>query len=141
MRIPGPAEFAAPYFTCPRCGRTSHHPDDALDGYCGACRDFTRNEPVTYQCPACGSLYSPSPARRGPFACATGHEPAVMTPSYPHHGAPAGAGPYGQADYEALAGIARSGADLDPSAVEAWFRELYGIVGLPPEPGSGPGEG
>lgn len=28
-------------FTCPRCGRTSHHPDDARYGYCGACHDFT----------------------------------------------------------------------------------------------------
>jgi hypothetical protein len=28
-------------FTCPRCGRTSHHPDDAREGYCGACHDWT----------------------------------------------------------------------------------------------------
>jgi hypothetical protein len=27
--------------TCPRCGRTSHHPDDAREGFCGACRDWT----------------------------------------------------------------------------------------------------
>lgn len=28
-------------FTCPACGRTSHHPDDARYGYCGACHEFT----------------------------------------------------------------------------------------------------
>jgi hypothetical protein len=30
-----------PAFTCPRCGRTSHHPADLAHGYCGACHDFT----------------------------------------------------------------------------------------------------
>ena len=29
-------------FTCPACGMTSHHPDDARYGYCGACHAFTR---------------------------------------------------------------------------------------------------
>jgi ribosomal protein L37E len=29
------------HFTCPRCGRTSHHPTDAREGYCGACHDWT----------------------------------------------------------------------------------------------------
>lgn len=28
-------------FTCPVCLMTSHHPDDAAHGYCGACRAFT----------------------------------------------------------------------------------------------------
>lgn len=28
-------------FTCPRCSRTSYHPQDAAHGYCGACHDFT----------------------------------------------------------------------------------------------------
>jgi ribosomal protein L37E len=28
-------------FTCPRCGRTSHNPNDAREGYCGACHDWT----------------------------------------------------------------------------------------------------
>jgi hypothetical protein len=28
-------------FTCPRCGRTSHNPTDAQEGYCGACHDWT----------------------------------------------------------------------------------------------------
>jgi hypothetical protein len=27
--------------TCPRCGRTSQHPDDVREGYCGACHDWT----------------------------------------------------------------------------------------------------
>ncbi len=29
-----------PCFTCPRCGRTSYHPDDVLNAYCGHCRAF-----------------------------------------------------------------------------------------------------
>ena len=24
-------------FTCPECGRTSYHPTDIAEGYCGAC--------------------------------------------------------------------------------------------------------
>lgn len=32
-------------FTCPRCSRASHHPEDARQGYCGACRDWTASEP------------------------------------------------------------------------------------------------
>lgn len=28
-------------FTCPRCSRTSHSPDDERQGYCGACHAFT----------------------------------------------------------------------------------------------------
>lgn len=28
-------------YTCPRCGRTSYHPEDLYHGYCGACHDFT----------------------------------------------------------------------------------------------------
>jgi hypothetical protein len=28
-------------FTCPRCGRTSHHPQDVAEGYCGHCHDWT----------------------------------------------------------------------------------------------------
>jgi hypothetical protein len=27
-------------FTCPRCGRTSDHPTDEAEGYCGACNDW-----------------------------------------------------------------------------------------------------
>jgi hypothetical protein len=37
---PGGAR-AQPSITCPRCGRTSYHPDDIAAGYCGACHDFT----------------------------------------------------------------------------------------------------
>jgi hypothetical protein len=37
----GLTPIAAPSsFTCPRCGRTSHHPMDALNRYCGACHVF-----------------------------------------------------------------------------------------------------
>lgn len=32
---------AGPSYTCPRCGRTSYHPADAAQGYCGHCRDWT----------------------------------------------------------------------------------------------------
>jgi hypothetical protein len=28
-------------FTCPRCGMTSHNPNDAREGYCGNCHDWT----------------------------------------------------------------------------------------------------
>lgn len=31
-------------YTCPRCGRTSAHPQDAEHGYCGACHAFTGDE-------------------------------------------------------------------------------------------------
>ncbi len=30
----------SPSFTCPRCGMTSHNPDDADQGYCGNCHDW-----------------------------------------------------------------------------------------------------
>lgn len=35
---------AAPAFTCPKCGATSHHPEDVRHGYCGRCHAFTRDE-------------------------------------------------------------------------------------------------
>lgn len=28
-------------FTCPKCGSTSYHPQDVLEGYCGSCHDWT----------------------------------------------------------------------------------------------------
>lgn len=35
-------------YTCHRCGRTSHHPQDLEWGYCGACHDYTaRDRPPT----------------------------------------------------------------------------------------------
>lgn len=35
-------------FACPRCGMVSHHPADAENGYCGACHDYTRDEPMRF---------------------------------------------------------------------------------------------
>lgn len=35
-------------FTCPRCSAVSHNPKDELEGYCGACHDFTRTRVVDY---------------------------------------------------------------------------------------------
>ena len=32
------------YFTCPRCGMTSHNPKDVEQGYCGNCHDWTGGE-------------------------------------------------------------------------------------------------
>lgn len=34
-------------YTCPRCGRTSHHRIDEMEGYCGACHDWTM--PAEYE--------------------------------------------------------------------------------------------
>jgi ribosomal protein S27AE len=31
-----------PSFTCPRCGAESWNPNDAREGYCGKCHDWTR---------------------------------------------------------------------------------------------------
>jgi ribosomal protein L37E len=31
--------------TCPRCGRTSWHPRDIEEGYCGHCHDWTAMDP------------------------------------------------------------------------------------------------
>jgi hypothetical protein len=31
-------------YVCPRCGRTSHHPEDAAQRYCGACHRFEDDE-------------------------------------------------------------------------------------------------
>jgi hypothetical protein len=32
-------------FTCPRCGRTSYHPMDVANRYCGACHVFHPESP------------------------------------------------------------------------------------------------
>lgn len=32
-------------FTCPKCQKTSHHPEDARHGYCANCHDFTASPP------------------------------------------------------------------------------------------------
>jgi hypothetical protein len=31
-------------FACPRCGRTSYHPKDVQERYCGACHEFFPEE-------------------------------------------------------------------------------------------------
>lgn len=31
-------------YTCPRCGRTSHHPEDEKNRYCAACKEFEVDE-------------------------------------------------------------------------------------------------
>lgn len=41
-----------PAITCPKCGRTSWHPEDVRQGYCGACHEFT-NGTVTRPCDRC----------------------------------------------------------------------------------------
>ena len=35
------AVVRAESITCPVCGRTSHHPEDVRQGYCGYCSDWT----------------------------------------------------------------------------------------------------
>lgn len=79
-------------FTCPRCGRTSPHPEDARQGYCGACHDFaagsvyyasaeamfadldglpvTREPTGAWQCPECGVRFLMPPGHAGPVLCA-----------------------------------------------------------------------
>jgi hypothetical protein len=41
---------------CPRCNRTSHHPTDVREGYCGFCHDWTAGEPPATPptCMECG---------------------------------------------------------------------------------------
>lgn len=39
-----PARNKQPSITCPRCGRTSYHPEDIRQGYCGACHWWTSDE-------------------------------------------------------------------------------------------------
>jgi hypothetical protein len=46
-------------YACPRCGRTSHHPLDEIEGYCGACHDWTM--PTEYEH---ASLYYDRAGRR-----------------------------------------------------------------------------
>lgn len=40
--VAGIGEALGDSFTCPRCGMTSHNPDDVREGYCGNCHDWTR---------------------------------------------------------------------------------------------------
>jgi ribosomal protein S27AE len=36
-----PVRVDVAVFTCPSCGRSSSHPDDIAEQYCGACHRFT----------------------------------------------------------------------------------------------------
>lgn len=47
-------------FACPRCGRTSHNPNDGAEGYCGDCHAWTGNN----VCAAVWPLAEPSDADR-----------------------------------------------------------------------------
>jgi len=38
-------DWPALSITCPRCGRTSYHPKDIAEGYCGRCHDWTTGVP------------------------------------------------------------------------------------------------
>jgi len=37
------AELEVAGYACPRCRRRSYNPNDGINGYCGACRDWTRS--------------------------------------------------------------------------------------------------
>lgn len=49
-------------FICPRCGMVSHNLRDALEGYCGHCRDWTG--PLTWDRPDADPLADLQEARR-----------------------------------------------------------------------------
>lgn len=56
-------------FTCPRCGMTSHHPDDVRHQYCGNCHDFLAGagnfagtEPPPTQTPRSEAMSETAPA-------------------------------------------------------------------------------
>lgn len=36
-----------PAFTCPRCGATSHNPNDVAEGYCGNCHDWPKGHTLS----------------------------------------------------------------------------------------------
>lgn len=74
-------------YTCPRCERTSHHPEDARQGYCGACGDWTGqgvpgegNFTRFYQCETCGNRTAVPPEHAGRVWCPCGSARA-MTPA------------------------------------------------------------
>jgi predicted RNA-binding Zn-ribbon protein involved in translation (DUF1610 family) len=70
-------------FTCPRCGRTSHHPEDARQGYCGACGDWTgpgvpgEGTARDYQCESCGQRMAVPPEHVGRVWCPCGSARAM----------------------------------------------------------------
>ena len=41
-------------FTCPRCGATSHNPNDEREHYCGRCHAFV--DDPRFQCAACHAV-------------------------------------------------------------------------------------
>lgn len=64
------AVVMAPSFTCPRCERTSWHPDDVREGYCGACHDWTGGIPVVFQaCAGCGAAVACRLGEPAPTSC------------------------------------------------------------------------
>lgn len=48
-------------FTCPKCGRTSHHSKDVEFGYCGACHEFTGDEHHPHRVPGWEGSVGPFP--------------------------------------------------------------------------------
>jgi len=42
-------------FTCPRCGKTSHNPNDEKNGYCGSCHAFTGDSDLPYRIELCSA--------------------------------------------------------------------------------------
>lgn len=46
-------------FDCPRCRRVSQNPNDIAAGYCGACHDWTGDEPLLRIISDSGGLPSP----------------------------------------------------------------------------------
>jgi hypothetical protein len=62
--------------TCPQCGRTSYHPEDVRQRYCGSCHQFHSDmergsklrtyKPGIHQCPHCGKLNDCAAHARGP---------------------------------------------------------------------------
>ena len=66
--------------TCPRCGRTSHHPADVAHGYCGACHDWT--SPPR----AASGPYNPGPLRGMHAAWQPGENTAMCLDGTRTHG-------------------------------------------------------
>jgi hypothetical protein len=58
-------------FTCPRCQRASHHPEDERQGYCAACGGFTGSGNVC-ECGQCGTRSVVPPLHAGAVWCPCG---------------------------------------------------------------------
>lgn len=50
-----------PSITCPACGRTSHHPEDLRQGYCGACSWWTGDPMLAWQRPELFTVHGVEP--------------------------------------------------------------------------------